>query len=92
MIWILDYDQVNQNAPWDIKRDNPRKQQFGDIRMPDYGGVSTKGLKNIFSEELRDASAYYGDSKEDHEAIKKGIDFYYEDYPNAKPGINRTIP
>ncbi|MBS5571605.1 MAG: hypothetical protein KHX22_10110, partial [Clostridiales bacterium] len=32
------------------------------IRMPDYGGVSTKGLKNIFSEELRDASAYYGDS------------------------------
>lgn len=60
--------------------------------MPDYGGVSTKGLKNIFSEELRDASAYYGDSKEDHEAIKKGIDFYYEDYPNAKLGINRTIP
>ena len=41
---------------------------------------------------MRDASDYYGDTEEDHEAIKKGIDFYYEDYPDAKPGINRTIP
>ncbi len=134
-LWFF-YDEVTHGAPWDIKREDPWKQQFGNIRMPAYndknkgtetfvfrgqivtredlgnmtygylgsamgigdvtlywgGGVAAQGLKNIFSDEVRDASVYYGDSKEDHEAIKKGIDFYYEDYPDAKPGINRTIP
>ena len=134
-LWFF-YDEVTHGAPWDIKRDDPWKQQFGDIKMPYYdgdspknewfvfrgeivtredlgnmtygylgsamgigdvtlywgGGVASQGLKNIFSEEVRDASKYYGDTKEDHNAIKKGINFYYDDYPNAKPGINRTFP
>lgn len=134
-LWFF-YDEVTHGAPWDIKRDDPWKQQFGDIRMPYYdgnplkserfafrgeivtredlgnitygylgsamgigdvtlywgGGVAAQGLKNIFSEKVRDASKYYGDTEEDHHAIKKGIDLYYDDYPNAKPGINRTFP
>ncbi|GEM_PF-4116796 len=65
---------------------------IGDVTLYWGGGVPSKGLKNIFSEEVRDASIYYGDSEKDHIAIKKGIDFYYDDYPNAKPGINRTLP
>ena len=134
-LWFF-YDQVNHNAPWDIKREDPWKEQFGNIRMPYYdgdplnsekfvfrgeivtredlgnitygylgsamgigdvtlywgGGVAAQGLKNIFSEEVRNATEYYGDSEEDHFAIKKGIELFYEDYPNAKPGINRTFP
>ena len=41
---------------------------------------------------IRDATQYYGETEEDHYAIKRGIDLYYEDYPNASPGINRTFP
>lgn len=65
---------------------------IGDVTLYWGGGVASQGLKNIFSEEERDASKYYGDTKEDHNAIKKGINFYYDDYPNSKPGINRTFP
>ncbi len=134
-LWFF-YEQVNHGAPWDIKLDNPWRQQFGNIKMPYYvgdadkcekfvfrgeivtradlgnitygylgsamgigdvtlywgGGVAARGLKSIFSEEVRDASKYYGDTAEDHHAIKKGIDFFYDDYPNAEPGFNRTIP
>ena len=129
------YNQVNHSAPWDIKRNDPWKQQFGDIRMPRYGGNSSEsfafrgesvtredlgnmtygylgsamgigditlywgggvaavGLSKILtSEELRDPSKNYGDSKDDHANIEKGIRFYYGDYPDAKPGINRTFP
>ena len=35
------------------------------------GGVASKGLKNIFSKEVRDASKYYGNTKEDYNGIKK---------------------
>ena len=39
-----------------------------------------------------DPEEFYGDNKEDHKFVKKGIQMYYEDYPDAKPGINRTFP
>ena len=39
-----------------------------------------------------DPEEFYGDSKEDHKFVKKGIQMYYEDHPDAKPGINRTFP
>ena len=27
---------------------------------------------------------YYGDNKEDHKYVKKGIELFYEDYPKEK--------
>ena len=128
--------QVNHGAPWDIKRDDPWKMQFGDIKMPYYDGTDDKNEKFLFRGELitredlgnitygylgsamglgeltlfwgagvannwyeaiiegkaYDPDNYYGDSEEDHDFVKKGIQMYYEDNPNAKPGINRTFP
>ena len=55
------------------------------------GGVAAQGLSNILSPEVQNPP-YYGDSKKDHEAIEKGINWYYADYRNAKPGINRIFP
>ena len=132
-LWFF-YDEVNHSAPWDIKRDGPWKQQFGDkIHMPYYeggkaesflfrnevvtremlgnitygylgsamgigdntlfwgGGVAAKGLSKILSDEVRN-NEFYGDSPKDHNSIQKGINYYYEDYPNSKPGINRIFP
>lgn len=129
------YEQVNHGAPWDIKRDDPWKQQFGDIKMPYYDsnpekdetflfrgeqvtredlgnilygylgsamGIGDKTLywgagvaaskDNIFNGKAYNPDEYYGDNKEDHEKVKKGIEMFYEDYPNAKAGINRTFP
>ena len=33
-LWFM--EQVNHNAPWDIKRPEPWKQQFGNVTMPKY--------------------------------------------------------
>ena len=125
--YVFFYDQVNHGAPWDIKRDDPWKQQFGDIKMPyydsnedkdeeflfrgelvtreDLGNIlygylgSAMGIgdttlyqgagvaaswTNIFNGDLFDASAYYGDNPHDYEYVKKGIELFYEDYPNSK--------
>lgn len=128
------YLQVDHNAPWDIKRDDPWRQQFGsDVYMPYFGkgkdeyflfrgelvtreslgnitygylgsamgigettlfwggGVAANGIDKILSSDVR-TPPNYGDDSNDHEAIQKGIDYYYEDYPNARPGINRIFP
>ena len=125
--FIFFFNQVNHGAPWDIKRDAPWKQQFGDIKMPYYDSNPNKDEKflfrgelvtredlgnilygylgsamgisdttlyqgagvaaswtNIFDGDLYDASAYYGDNPHDHEYVKKGIELFYEDYPNSK--------
>jgi len=135
-LWFF-YDEVNHEAPWDVKVDASWIQQFGsDIHMPYFngddpdsaeqflfrgekvtreylgnitygylgsamgigettlfwgGGVAAQGLSNILSQEVQNPP-YYGDSKKDHEAIQKGVNWYYADYPNAKPGINRIFP
>ena len=129
------FSQVNHGAPWDIKRDKPWKQQFGEIKMPyydsnpqkdekfifrgklvtreDLGNIlygylgSAMGIgditlywgagvaadeKNIINGKAYDSSQYYGDNKEDHDFVKKGIEMFYEDFPDSKPGINRTFP
>ncbi len=129
------FNQVNHGAPWDIKRDEPWKQQFGDIKMPYYDsnpekdetflfrgekvtgedldnilygylgsamGIGNKTLywgagvaankDNIFNGKAYNSDEYYGDNREDHEFVKKGIEMFYEDYPDAKAGINRTFP
>ena len=65
---------------------------IGDITLYWGGGIAAQGFSKIFSETVRDSDQWYGDTEEDHQAIQKGIDFYYEDYPNATPGINRTFP
>ena len=36
---------------------------IGDVTLYWGGGVASKWLKNIFSEEVRDALKYYGDTK-----------------------------
>ena len=57
------------------------------------------GVANDWYEAIIEGKAYvydkekpYGDAPKDHDFVKKGIELYYEDYPEAKPGINRTIP
>jgi len=131
--FLFFFDQVNHEAPWDIKVDESWKQQFGDIKMPFYDGDSPKNeevlfrgkkysreelgnllygylgsamgigditlywgggvaKQGIFSSKVRDPDENYGDDEDDHEMVKKGIEMYYEDNPNAKPGINRTFP
>ena len=125
--------QVTHGAPWDIKRDDPWRMQFGDIKMPYYGvkkeeflfqgelitredlgnitygylgsamglgeitlfwgaGVANNWVNAIFYGKAYDPEENYGDDPEDLDFVKKGIQMYYEDYPNAKPGINRTFP
>ncbi|MBE6623640.1 MAG: hypothetical protein E7621_05595 [Ruminococcaceae bacterium] len=129
------YQQVTHEAPWDIKRANSWKMQFGDVKLPYYSNkndsekflfagelVSREDLGNItygylgsamglgeltlfwgagvaqnwydaiFKGKAYDPENNYGDRPEDHDFVKKGIQMYYEDYPDAKPGINRTLP
>ena len=50
--YIYFYNQVNHGAPWDIKRDDPWKQQFGDIKMPYYDSNPPKDEKFLFKNEL----------------------------------------
>ena len=50
--YIYFYNQVNHGAPWDIKRDDPWKQQFGDIKMPYYDSNPDKDETFLFKNEL----------------------------------------
>ena len=129
------YEQVNHEAPWDIKVDASWETQFGDLRMPYYdgtednerflfrgelitredlgnitygylgsamglgeltlfwgAGVAQKGIKGIFYGDVYDSEGHYGDDEKDHEFVKKGIAMFYEDFPDAKPVINRLLP
>ncbi len=55
-------------------------------------GVANDWKKGIFEGKAYDEENFYGDEKEDFKSVTKGIKLYYEDYPEAKPGINRTFP
>lgn len=59
------------------------------IKIP-YYGVKIEDFS--FHNKAYDPEENYGDNKEDHAFVKKGIQMYYEDYPDAEPGINRTFP
>ena len=56
---------------------------IGDTTLYQGAGVAASWT-NIFDGDLYDASAYYGDNPHDHEYVKKGIEMFYEDYPEAK--------
>lgn len=60
---------------------------IGEVTLFWGGGVANKGFKSLFSNEVQEPPNY-GDQKSDHKNIQKGIDWYYEDYPDSKPGIN----
>lgn len=49
-----------------------------------HGGGIAADWKNIFNGKLFDENEYFGDDDTDHEYIKKGIEMFYEDYPEAK--------
>ena len=48
------------------------------------GGGLAADWKNIFNGKLFDENEYFGDDDTDHDYIKKGIEMFYEDYPEAK--------
>ena len=50
--YVFFFNQVNHGAPWDIKRDEPWKQQFGNIKMPYYDSNPNKDEKFLFRGEL----------------------------------------
>ena len=64
---------------------------IGDTTLYWGGGVAAD-WKNIFDGDAYNKNAFYGDNEHDHEYIKKGIELYHEDFPDSKPGINRTFP
>lgn len=64
---------------------------IGDTTLYWGGGIAANKY-NIFNGKAYNPDEYYGDNKKDHEYIKKGIEMFYEDYPDAKAGINRTFP
>ena len=57
------------------------KKNIESVLSKKYGELDTR---HIFDGDLYDASAYYGDNSHDHEYVKKGIELFYEDYPNSK--------
>lgn len=59
---------------------------IGDATLYWESGVAAQGIKNVFSDDVRDASKYYGDSPKDHMTVKKGIELFYEDYPEVYHG------
>lgn len=45
-------DQVNHNAPWDIKREGPWQTQFGDMRYPDADEIMIVNGEKMTREDM----------------------------------------
>ena len=67
-----------------------RSMGFGDTLLYAGGGYAAVG-NNADDKRVYDPSAYYGDTKQDHNMIEKGIDLYNAYYQGDKPVFDPNI-